>query len=338
MFNCCGLSEGDSMKTTIPVALIAVFPLLAVDGVEAADTWKPDKAVEIIALNAPGGGADRVGRIMAGVLRGGRQLEVPIAVVNKPGGGGSIASAYLNQHLGDGHYLLLSTKGLITNSIAGGGPNHTEFTPLVHLFGEYISVTVRPDSPLRNGKDLIDRLRKDPGALSFGIATSLGSPNHQGVAAALKEAGVDIRKMRVVIFPSGGTASTAMLGGHVDVVPLSVSAGASMLRQGQVRMLAVSAPARLSKMLADVPTWREQGYDAVVSNWRGLWGPKGLKGAQVSYWEEAARRLAESDEWKKELEANFWMSEFLRSSDTRVYLDRDYAQARAFLSELGLAK
>jgi putative tricarboxylic transport membrane protein len=111
-----------------------------------------------------------------------------------------------------------------------------------------------------------------------------------------------------------------------------------MLRQGQVRMLAVSAPARLSKMLADVPTWREQGYDAVVSNWRGLWGPKGLKGAQVSYWEEAAQRLAESDEWKKELEANFWMSEFLRSSDTRVYLDRDYAQARAFLSELGLAK
>jgi putative tricarboxylic transport membrane protein len=326
------------MKATIPVALIALVPLLAVDGVEAAPTWRPDKAVEIIALNAPGGGADRVGRIMAGVMRGGRQLEVPIAVVNKPGGGGNVASAYLNQHPGDGHYLLLSTKGLITNSIAGSGPNHAEFTPLVHLFGEYISVTVRPDSPLRTGKDLIGRLRKDPGALSFGIAASLGSPNHQGVAAALKEAGVDITKMRVVVFPSGGAASTAMLGGHVDVVPLSVSAGASMLRQGQVRMLAVSAPARLPDVLADVPTWREHGYDVVVSNWRGLWGPKGLKDTQVAYWEEAAQRLVGSEEWKKELESNFWMSEFLRSSDTRKYLDRDYAQARAFLLELGLAK
>lgn len=320
------------------VALVGLFTHLAAGGVEAATPWKPDKAVEIIALNAPGGGADRVGRIMAGVMRGGTRLEVPIAVVNKPGGGGNVACAYLNQHPGDGHYLLLSTKGLITNAIAGSGPNHAEFTPLVHLFGEYVSVTVRPDSPLRTGKDLIDRLKKDPGALSFGIAASLGSPNHQGVAAALKEAGVDIRKMRVVIFPSGGAASTAMLGGHVDVVPLSVSAGASMLRQGQVRMLAVSAPARLPDVLADVPTWREQGYDTVVSNWRGLWGPKGLKAAQVTYWEEAAQRLVESGEWKKELETNFWMNEFLRSSDTRLYLDRDYAQARAFLSELGLAK
>jgi putative tricarboxylic transport membrane protein len=324
------------MKATIPVALIAL--VIAGDRVEAAATWKPDKAVEIIALNAPGGGADRVGRILAGALRGGRQLEVPVAVVNKPGGGGSVASVYLNQHPGDGHYLLLSTKGLITNSIAGSGPNHTDFTPLVHLFGEYVSVTVRPDSPLRTGKDLIDRLRKDPGALSFGIATSLGSPNHQGVAAALKEAGVDIKKMRIVIFPSGGAASTAMLGGHVDVVPLSVSAGASMLRQGQIRMLAVGAPMRLPDVLADVPTWREQGYDAVVSNWRGLWGPKGLKAEQVAYWEESAQRLVESGEWKKELATNFWMSEFLRSSDTRLYLDRDYAQARAFLAELGLAK
>jgi putative tricarboxylic transport membrane protein len=320
------------------LALVGLLTHLAVDGVEAAAPWKPDKPVELIALNAPGGGADRVGRIMASVMRGGRQLEIPIAVVNKPGGGGSVASAYLNQHPGNGHYLLLSTKGLVTNAIAGSGPNHTEFTPLVHLFGEYISVTVRPDSPLRTGRDLIDRLRKDPGALSFGIATSLGSPNHQGVAAALKEAGVDIRKMRTVIFPSGTAASTAMLGGHIDVVPLSVSAGASMMRQGQLRLLAVSAPARLHGVLAEVPTWREQGYDAVVSNWRGLWGPKGLKGAQVAYWEDATQRLVESDEWKKELETNFWMSEFLRSGDTRQYLDRDYAQARAFLLELGLAK
>jgi len=333
---------GGSVKTTkripIPAALIALVPLLAVNGADAAATWKPEKAVEIIALNAPGGGPDRVGRIMAGVIRGGHQLEVPIAVVNKPGGGGSVASAYLNQHPGDGHYLLLSTKALLTNSLMGSGPSYTEFTPLAHLFSEYISVTVRPDSPLRTGRDLVDRLKKDPGSLSFGIATSLGSPNHQGVAAALKEAGIDIKKMRTVIFPSGGAASTAMLGGHVDVVPISASSGASMLRQGQVRLLALSAPTRLPGVLADVPTWREQGYDAVVSNWRGLWGPRGMTAAQIAYWEEAMVRMVDSNEWKQELETNFWSSEYLRSSNTRKYLDRDYAQSRAFLMELGLAK
>jgi putative tricarboxylic transport membrane protein len=263
---------------------------------------------------------------------------MPVNVVNKPGGGGSIAYAYLNQHPGDGHYLLLASKSLLTNHIAGRGPSYTEFTPVAFLFGEYVSVTVKPDSPLKSGRDMIERLKKDPGALSFGIATSLGNPNHQGIANALKAAGVDIKKLRTVIFPSGGAASTAMLGGHVDVVPITAAFAASMARQGQVRLLAVAAPARLPDVLAEVPTWREQGYDAVVSNWRGMVGPKGMSPAQIAYWEQALLRFTESEEWKKDLEKNFWQSEYMRGADMRKYLDQDNAEARAFLTELGLAK
>jgi tripartite-type tricarboxylate transporter receptor subunit TctC len=69
-----------------------------------------------------------------------------------------------------------------------------------------------------------------------------------------------------------------------------------------------------------------------------LWGPKGLKEPQVAFWEEAMRLMVESVEWKKELEENSWMGEYLRSGEARKYLDRDYLQARAFLVELGLAK
>ncbi len=125
--------------------------------------------------------------------------------------------------------------------------------------------------------------------------------------------------MCTVIFPSGGAASTAMLGGHVDVVPITAAFAASMLRNGQVRLLAVAAPTRLPGVLADVPTWREQGYDAVVSNWRIFIGPKGMTAAQITYWEEALRRMADSEEWKKELEASFWTSEYKGSIETRKY-------------------
>jgi putative tricarboxylic transport membrane protein len=111
-----------------------------------------------------------------------------------------------------------------------------------------------------------------------------------------------------------------------------------MARQGQVRLLAVAAPARLPDVLAEVPTWREQGYDAVVSNWRGMVGPKGMSPAQIAYWEQALLRFTESEEWKKELEKNFWQSEYMRGADMRKYLDQDNAEARAFLTELGLAK
>lgn len=332
-------SHSAAGKTIVAgLAVMALTAALAAGGAHAQAAWKPERPVELIAMNAPGGGSDRILRIAAKILQEGGFAGVAFNVVNKPGGGGSVAYNYLNRHPADGHYLQLASKSLLTNNIAGRGPSYTEFTPVAFLFGEYISVTVRPDSPLKSGRDMVERLKQDPGALAFGIATSLGNPNHQAVATALKVAGVDIRKLKTVIFPSGGAASTAMLGGHVDVVPITAAFAASMARQGQVRLLAVTAPARLPEVLADVPTWREQGYDVIVSNWRSMFGPRGMTGAQVAYWEQTLARFVESEDWKKELEKNFWTSEFRRSAEARQYIEQDNAQVRAFLTDLGLAK
>ena len=204
----------------------------------------------------------------------------------------------------------MGSRSFLTNNIAGHGPNPTDFTPVVHLFDEYIAVTVKPVSPIRSGKELLAFMKRDPTAISFGIATSLGAPNHAGVAAAFKVAGIDIKKTKNVIFPSGGAASTALMGGHIDVVPISVAFAASLLRNNQVRLIAVTSPERLPGILKDVPTWKEQGADAVVAQWRVLIGPKGMTAPQIAYWENTMRRLMEADEWKTELEDNFWKANF----------------------------
>lgn len=325
------------MTGTLKAGLVTVFVALAA-GAQAQTAWKPERPVELIAMNAPGGGSDRTLRIMSRIMQQTQLVPVAVNVVNKPGGGGTVAYNYLNTHPGDAHYLQLASKSLLTNHIAGNGPSYTEFTPIAFLFGEYISVTVKPDSPLKSGREIIERLKKDPGALTFGIATSLGNPNHQAIATPLREAGIDIKKLKTVIFPSGGAASTAMMGGHVDIVPITAAFAASMARQGQVRVLAVTSPARLPDVLAGVPTWREQGYDVIVSNWRSMVGPRGMTPQQVAYWEQAFQRFVESEEWKKELETNFWASEYMRSAETRKYMEQDNAQVRSFLAELGLAK
>ena len=325
------------MTGTLKAGLFALCVVLA-GGAQAQTAWKPERPVELIAMNAPGGGSDRTLRIMSKIMQQTQLVPVAVNVVNKPGGGGTVAYNYLNTHPGDAHFLQLASKSLLTNHIAGSGPSYTEFTPIAFLFGEYIAVTVKPDSPLKSARDIVERLKKDSGSLTFGIATSLGNPNHQAVATALRDAGIDIRKLKNVIFPSGGAASTAMMGGHVDVVPITAGFAAQMARQGQVRVLAVTSPARLTDVLANVPTWREQGYDVIVSNWRSMVGPRGMTEAQVSYWEQAFRRFVESDEWKKELETNFWASEYMRSAETRKYMDQDNVQVRSFLVELGLAK
>jgi putative tricarboxylic transport membrane protein len=327
-----------SRALALAAGLTLGAPLALVEGIATAQEWKPDRPVEIVATNAPGGGSDRIGRILIKILQENRYVPTPINLVNRPGGGGSVAYNYINQRPGDGHFLVMGSRSLITNHIAGHGPSYTELTPVVRLFDEYIAVTVKPVSPIRTGKDLVSFMKRDPTALSFGIATSLGAPNHSGVAAAFKAAGIDMKKMKNVIFASGGAASTALLGGHVDVVPISVAFAASLLRNGQVRLIAVTAPQRLPGILKDVPTWKEQGYDAVVSQWRIFIGPNGMTQGQIAYWENVMRRMMEADDWKKELEENFWRSNFQTGAESRKFLARDHEDAKAFLTELGLAK
>jgi len=326
------VARAATLAASAVTAALVAFPCAV------AQEWKPDKPVEIVATNAPGGGSDRVGRILIKILQERRLVPVPVNLVNRPGGGGSVAYNYVNQHPGNGHFMVMGSRSLITNHIAGHGPSFTELTPVVYLFDEYIAVTVKPVSPIRTGKDMISFMRRDPTALSFGIATSLGAPNHSGAAAAIKAAGLDVKKMKTVIFPSGGAASTALLGGHIDVVPISVAFAASLLRNGQVRLIAITSPERLPGILKDVPTWKEQGFDAVVAQWRIFIGPKGMTPAQVGYWEGVMRRMMEADEWKKELEENFWRQNFQTGADSRKFLVRDNEEARAFLTELGLAK
>ena len=325
------------LRGTSFVFVTAALMLITATAFAADPAWKPTKPVELVAINAPGGGSDRILRLMTKVFQDQRAMDVPVTVVNKPGGGGAMAYNYVAQQA-DAHYLVLANKSMLTNNIVGRGPSYTEYTQVVNLFAEYISVTVKPDSSIKGGADLIDRLKKDVTSLSLGIATSIGNPNHQGLAVALHLGGVDIKKTRNVIFQSGGAATTAVMGGHVDVAPVTAALAASLVRNQQVRVVAVAAPQRLGGVLANVPTWREQGFDAVVSNSRTFLGAKSMTPAQLAYWERVFKRLTESAEWKKELEENFWTNEYLPGAQARQQMERDDAQLRAFMRELALTK
>jgi len=324
---------GRMLALSVGAAAFGTGPALA-----AADDWKPDKVVEIIVNTAPGASPDRTARALQRIFQERRLVDAPITVSNRVGGGGAIAYNYLNQRPGDGQFIAIASKLILASHIMGRGPHYSEFTPLAHLFGEYIVIGVKADSPIRSGKDLVERLKKDPAAYSFGIATSLGNVNHQSVAGPLKEAGVDIRKTKNVIFQASTTANTALLGGHVDVVPMVLGTAVPLLQAAQIRVLAITAPRRATGIFADVPTWQEQGYNIVTSNWRSVIGPKGLTPAQIAYWERTLQRVVETDEWKKDLETSHLAGEFLGSADLRKLMDRDYAQLKAFLTELELAK
>ncbi|MBX3664527.1 MAG: tripartite tricarboxylate transporter substrate binding protein [Burkholderiales bacterium] len=310
---------------------------LAAQQVSAAD-WKPNRTVELITTAAAGGNLDIAARAIQKIWRD--QKGGPFAeVVNKPGGAGAVAGAYLSQHAGNPHMLLTFSMTLFTSQITGTSNfQRTDVSPICLLFGQYVYLSVRKDSPIKDGKDFIDRLRRDPSSLSIAVATAIGNSIHMGVAIPMKAAGVDVRKMRVVAFKSSGQSVTQLLGGHVDVVASTFGTVLPHLDAGRIRVIGFSGSERLPGALAAVPTWREQGADASFSNWLGIVGAKGLDPAQVSYWERTFAAMAGSEEWRDDLNRNFRVNSYLNSREAQRFFDAQYVEIREILTDLGLAK
>ena len=320
-------------------AALVVLAVAASSCLAQADAWKPTRNVEIIVGVGPGGGVDRTARRVQKIIQDQRLLDVPATVINKPGGGTTIAQAYLNQHAGDAHYFEISATSLLTNYILGrSSQSYNDFTPIAMLYDEYIGFAVNADSPLKTGADLLQILRNDPASLPIGIASSAGNTNHIAAGLAVKRAGGDAKKLRVVVFGSGGESMTALLGGPVSLIVTPSANTIRHLQSGRMRVLAIAAPQRLSGPLAVVPTWKELGADIVVANWRPVIGPKGLSAAQVAFWEDAFARITQTEEWKNEVEKSGGVNHYMNSGELKKYFKTQHAEFKATLIDLGLAK
>ena len=299
--------------------------------------WKPDKNVEFVVGLTAGSSQDRSARAIQSIAQAKALLGVNSTVVNRVGGGGNVAWAYLAQHAGDANWLQIASPTILTNYIIGTAQHtYTDYTPLALLGNQYIAFAVRPDSPLKTARDLQEKLRSAPATIAVGI-NSLGSYLHIVCALAARDSGLDPKKMKLVVF-QGGELMTAGLGGHVDVIATVTSNLLPHVQAGKLRLLGVSSARRLGGALAQVPTLKEQGIDAVLANWQGVFGPPKLAPQQIAFWDGVFARIVKTDEWRRDQEQNLWESDYLSSAEYARFLKTDYEQAKAIFIELGLAR
>ena len=324
-------------RTAIASSLLIACAQL---GHAAVAEWKPEKNIEIIVAATPGGGYDNLARPIQRVLQERKLVDPPVVLVHKPGAGGAIGWGYLNQRPNDGHTVSIISGTILGANIMGrSAQKYTEFTTLPMMFNEYVGFHVKADSPIKDGRDLVERYKKDPLALSMTGGTSVGTLTHVAFALVLKKAGFqhDMRKLKVVAFNSTGEAAVAAAGGHIDVVATRPSNVIELVKSGKLRTLAVSAPQRISA-IPQVPTWKELGIDAVYGNWFGMIGPAAMTPAQIAYWDDVLLRLTRSEDWKKELEKNLWSNMYMPSRQSRQFLDQQNEELRVLMTDIGLAK
>lgn len=318
---------------------LAAAVLLAAPAVATAQAWKPQQQVEIIVGSAAGSSPDTMARVIQRVWQDKRLVDVPATVMNRVGGGNTIAWNFLNQRPGDGHYLMISNINLSAGHLTGTSTfSYRDFTALGILFHEYIALSVNVDSPIKDGKDLLARLKKDPASASLGVSSVAGGANHLAAGLVYKTAGIDVKKIRTVVFDSAGKVMTATLGGHVDVAATSITAALRQVQSGKVRVLGVTSPRRLGGDMAQFPTWREQGAEVDFSNYRGMIGPKGLSAGQVAYWEGVLAALDRDESWRAHLEKTQLDRHLMTGRETVQYQDELDRKLRLILGELGLLK
>ena len=319
--------------------LTVVLSLASAAALAQGSAWKPTKHVEAVVPFAAGTALDTAVRTMHTIWTGNQWLPTSSTVMNRPGGGGTLGFLYLSQHPKDPHYLAISSPTLLTNRIIGASQlSHKDFTPLATVLNESTVFVVRSDSSIRSGRELVQRLQKDPASLSISIGSALGNSNHIALAMIARSSGIDVKRLKVVPFASAGAGMTALLGGHVDVAVSSLGVFVPQVSAGALRVLATGESKRLRGKFSDVPTWQENGVKVEFGSWRAMFAPKDIAADQTRYWEQLLERTSKSTEWQTMAENRQWQVAFMGSRETGAMLDQEFAELKSVLTDLGMAK
>ena len=228
---------------------------------------------------AAGGPADTLARILGEQLSA--RLGRPVVVQNKPGAGGTVATAQLAKADPDGASLLLVSSGHAgASALYPNLPfdNQKDFSPVIALAQTPIVILVKADAPYRTIADLLAAARAQPGKLNYG--TGGGGATLTAMAAVLLQRELDF-KAEAINFRGSGPANLALMAGQIDFQFDTVSGAIGLLSGGTLRALAVTSPQR-SAVLPQVPTITETvkpGFD--VTGWFGILGPAGTNAATV---------------------------------------------------------
>jgi putative tricarboxylic transport membrane protein len=300
--------------------------------------WSPQRNVEFIVPTAAGSTMDVLARTIQEIWQKNSLVNAPVTVQAKPGSGGAIAWTYVSRKTGDAHYIAISGPTLLANDILQvGGLSYRDLTPIAQLFTEYTAFAVRADGPIKTGGNLVASLRTSSPP-SVGIAPGFGGSNHVALLKLARAARIEPAGLTVVPFKGANESVTALLGRHIDVSVATMSVIAPFLESGELRVIAIAAPKRLSGAQSDIPTWREQGLDVVEGNWRGIVGPKNLGEAEVAFWSGRLAEAVKTEAWAASLKRNFWDADFANSANSKRFLDTQYEELRSTLATLQVAK
>src|SRR5215470_18331770 len=234
--------------------------------------------LKIMAPAAPGGGWDQTARSMQQALVADK-IARSVQVTNVAGAGGSVGIAqFVNSAKGDGNALMVNGFVMVGALLMSKSPvSLAQVTPIARLTEETQVMVVPVSSPVKSAKDLADLVKKDVAKVTF-AGGSAGGVDHIMAALFAGAVGADAAKVNYIPFSGGGESLAAILGAKVTAGISGWGEYEGQIKTGRLRAIGLSSPNRLPGI--NVPTFKEQGIDLVLTNWRSVVGAPGLSDAQ----------------------------------------------------------
>ncbi len=292
----------------------------------------PERPVTVICPWSAGGGTDTLLRALSKEAE--KHLGQTINVVNQTGGGGAIGHNAIRAARADGY-----TVGMITfelNSLPPQGLvpfTWKNFDPLMRINSDPAALTVRADAPYSTVRGFMDYAKSNPGEITIGNSGP-GSVWHIAAGLAADKTGV---KVKHVPFDGAAPAVTALVGGHIKAVAVSVAEVRGQVQAGNLKILGVMSAER-DKQFPDVLTFKEQGLDVQFYTWRGLGLPKGVPAEAKAKIADAYKKAFDSQEFKDFAAKASLNLSFQDSVAFTKFLEQNYNDVEAVMKGLGLAK
>lgn len=280
-------------------AALAIAPSVARAQSSAAPAGWPARPVRLVVPAAAGGQTDQFARFVAEHL--GRVFGQPFVVDNRPGAGGSIGAMQVAKAPPDGHALLFSAASFTVVPQALN-PNLQydllrDLAPVIQIGagGNFLATAI--DTPIRSPRDLVERARATPDALSYGT-TGVGSVPHILMSALMRQHG---GRMAHVPYKAGAEVLRDLVGGVLPVGWVDTTTGGPAGTAGRIRLLGISGTFRVPGN-PEVPTLAEQGFGSDLNGWLGLFAPAGTAEPVVRAVNGEVNRLMALDEARKRLD------------------------------------
>jgi tripartite-type tricarboxylate transporter receptor subunit TctC len=323
-----------SMKSMIARFLFALN-MIAFAGAASAQDAFPSKPVTVVVAVSAGGTGDMWMRTIMPYLS--KIWDVPIDIVNRPGGSQVIGSMSVLTAAPDGYTVLFDgTSSPAIGAVRKTPPfDWTELTPIARIVSTPLAIVTAANSPWATLKDAVDAIRADPGAIKVGTG-GVSAPGVFGFAKMLNAEGIDATKVARVVFDGGAPTMVAVAGGHVALATQPLPEALALAQAGDLRILAISSAERLPS-LPDVPTGAEAGFpsfDMLV--WGAISGPKGLPADTVEKWAEGLKQAMADPELVKALAERSSQPNYLGPQEHAAFLQSEYETRLELAEALGI--